>query len=71
LTVGKEHSGIAEKPHDKFTLPLCNEHHRAQHEWGNERDWWAKHEIDPVKLALALYASADYEEAHDIIRNRQ
>lgn len=49
------------KPHDMFTVPLCGEHHRAQHST-NERKWWLSKGIDPVKVALALFAeSGNYE----------
>ncbi len=56
LTVGKEFCGKSEKPDDKFTLPLCCEHHRIQHAYGNEREWWRLLDVDPIKTALALYA---------------
>lgn len=60
-TIAKPLTGIAIKPDDKFTVPLCGEHHRLQHLF-NERSWWATIGKDPVKLALALYAvSGDYE----------
>lgn len=26
--------GVATKVHDKFSIPLCSEHHRTQHSWG-------------------------------------
>jgi len=59
-TIGKPMTGIGTKPHDKFTVPLCSECHRTQHEQ-SEEDFWEGHGIDPVKLSLALYSvSGDY-----------
>jgi hypothetical protein len=59
-TIAKPLTGIAIKPDDKFTVPLCGRHHAAQHSM-SEREWWYG-KGDPVKLALALYAvSGDHE----------
>lgn len=56
---GKPHTGMAEKPDDKWVLPLTPDEHtdgvRAQHKSG-ERDWWAGHGIDPVRLCDDLYS---------------
>ena len=62
---GKLATGIAQKPDDSWTTPLCVEHHllgeEAQHQ-ENEIDFWAQHGIDPFVLALALWrASGDDE----------
>lgn len=66
--LGKRQTGMAEKPDDAFTVPLCSRHHREQHTQ-NERAWWAGHEIDPVALALALYrVSGDHEAGERIVR---
>ena len=51
----KPHTGMAEKPSDKWTLPLCNHHHRQQHAM-NELKFWAKYGIDPFLLAIKLRA---------------
>jgi hypothetical protein len=48
---GKLPSGMAEKPSDKWTLPLCPRHHREQHSM-NEREFWARHGKDPFALAM-------------------
>ncbi len=70
LSVAKPMTGIAIKPDDKFTLPLCGLHHRDQH-LNNEREWWETHGIDPVKTALALYSvSGDHERGAEIARAR-
>ena len=62
---GKLSTGIAQKPDDSWTTPLCLEHHilgeEAQHQ-ESELDFWIRHGIDPFALALALWrASGDDE----------
>ena len=60
-TIAKQAAGLGQKPHDMFTVPLCNKHHREQHNFG-EQKWWELRAIDPVKTALALYAeTGNYE----------
>lgn len=54
--IAKRSVGMQEKSDDCFTVPLCVEHHRLQHAWGNEREWWRLFGIDPVKVALRLYS---------------
>lgn len=61
-TVGKPISGLGNKPDDAYTIPLCNRHHREQTNFGNERQWWAITGVDPVKVALALYACTGDQE---------
>lgn len=56
LAHGKKHTGMAEKPSDKWTLPLCNKHHREQHET-NELAFWKGYGIDPFMLAITLKES--------------
>ena len=69
-SVGKRSTGMAEKPDDKWALPLCTAHHRSQHET-SEKEFWAGWEKDPVKLALALWdAQSDYMLASEIIRGQ-
>lgn len=54
---GKRYTGKAEKPDDKWVLPLCRRHHEAQHR-ESELGWWAGMGIaDPFAVAVALYAS--------------
>lgn len=55
LNLGKRYTGKSEKPSDKWTVPLCNKHHREQHE-GQELAFWKKYGIDPFMLALTLKA---------------
>jgi hypothetical protein len=50
---GKRYTGMAEKPSDKWTVPLCNKHHTEQHSM-NEMKFWAMHGIDPFMLAIRL-----------------
>lgn len=53
LAHGKNHTGMSEKPSDKWSVPLCNKHHREQHAM-SEMAFWKKYEIDPFMLALTL-----------------
>lgn len=50
----------AMKPHDKHATPLCPRHHRdgpeSQHAFGNEAEWWKRHDKDPFVIAARLYA---------------
>jgi hypothetical protein len=47
--------GIGLKVSDEFTVPLCRVHHRAVHNTGNERGWWAAAGIDPTPMAQTLW----------------
>jgi hypothetical protein len=51
---GKLHTGMAEKPSDKWSVPLCGKHHREQHAFGNELEWWKCHGVNPFILAMTL-----------------
>jgi hypothetical protein len=51
LANGKLHTGMSEKPSDKWSVPLCNKHHREQHSM-SEMAFWKKYGIDPFMLAL-------------------
>jgi len=48
---------LGRKASDEFTVPLCRIHHRAVHQVGDERGWWKRAGIDPLKVALALWAT--------------
>lgn len=52
---GKRETGKAEKPHDWWVVPLCQEKHREQHAMGDERLFWAKYQIDPLIVAPLLW----------------
>lgn len=65
---GKRETGKAEKPDDKWCVPLCREKHDEQHS-GSEKLFWIRHGLDPLRIALALYAcTGDDEQAYVIIR---
>lgn len=69
LKVAKRHCGIAEKPDDKWTVPLCGRHHREQHEQ-NEQEFWSAAKVDPVFISLALWAnSGDYRAGLTVLEN--
>ena len=51
---GKRPTGMQEKSSDRWAVPLCNRHHREQHDAGNELKWWAEKGIDPFMLAMTL-----------------
>lgn len=53
---GKANTGMAEKPNDSWCVPLCGKHHREQHAFGNELEWWKCHGKDPFLLAMTLRA---------------
>lgn len=58
---GKREPGIGAKPSDRWTVPLCHEHHMAQHSVG-EKPWWRQHGIDPLRVATMLsIASPDLD----------
>lgn len=46
---------IGMKVSDEFTVPLCRTHHRQLHRVGDERIWWAQHNISPLETARALW----------------
>ena len=54
---GKDHTGMAQKPDDKWTVSLCSKCHRAQHAAGNELKWWASKGLDPFLIAITLRQS--------------
>lgn len=71
---GKVNPGVGSKPHDKFSLPLCQWHHLdapdAQHKQ-NEQDFWASYGIEPLEVAERLWASRDDpEEMKKIVATR-
>jgi len=72
----KINPGVGAKPHDRWTVPLCSQHHREQHADGDERAFWHWHCINPLWLALVLhsvtgnhYAARRAIEAHHINAN--
>lgn len=68
-TYAKRGSGLQQKPHDCWAVPLTAEQHRLQHTKA-ERDFWDKVGIDPVLIAALLYChSGDDNAATQVIRN--
>ncbi len=64
---GKRAVGKAEKPDDKWTIPLCGGCHRNQHV-GFEVVFWDKKDIDPIFVCLALWSvTGDHELGEQII----
>lgn len=64
---GKFGRGFGKKEESIWVVPLCGRHHRDQHT-KNERAFWRSHEIDPCRVAAALYIrSQDYQTALQII----
>jgi hypothetical protein len=47
--------GVSLKVSDEFTVPLCAIHHHNIHTTGKEREWWKERNIDPLKIASALW----------------
>lgn len=43
---------------DEWVVPLFRIHHRALHIGGNEPQWWAGHDIDPITEALKHWENA-------------
>ena len=68
--IAKPITGIGIRPDDRFVLPMCGKHHRAQHATGNERQFWqVECGIDPIIYALALYSvTGDFSAGTAIIQ---
>ena len=58
--------GLSLKVSDEFTVPLCATHHHHIHTTGKEREWWQERNIDPLKVASALWQQS--RERHPLIR---
>lgn len=61
LAIGKEYTGKAEKPDDKWSVPLCPYHHRigigSQHSMG-EADFWQMVGLNPFAIAAELFVQS-------------
>lgn len=65
---GKVNPGLGRKADDKWTTPLCGDHHREQHSM-NELRFWSSHGINPFQLALCLWgATGSHEIMERIVR---
>jgi hypothetical protein len=66
-----EQRAMSRKVSDKFTVPICRLHHRQLHREGDERAWWANHEIEPLATAARLWeqtrapAPIDFKDPND------
>jgi hypothetical protein len=70
LKYGKRSTGMQQKPHDMWTLPLCGRCHSDQHK-GNEKTFWEVRGINPCVLALSLFAaSGDHDLALEVIERQ-
>lgn len=65
----KRPTGKGEKPSDKWAVPLCHRCHMEQHRHG-ERIFWEAQRIDPIAVAIGLYAVSPDIEAMTAIVNR-
>lgn len=66
LRYGKLGRGMGAKEEDCWAVPLCISEHKGQHAMGDERSYWNSYEIDPCRVALALWRCFqinDYETA--------
>lgn len=69
LSLGKPDTGAGNKPSDKYTVPLCDDHHRSQHQI-SERRWWRDRGVNPVILSALLWqVSGDHAQGTMIVSN--
>ena len=47
---------MGRKVSDRFAVPICRLHHRELHRRGNEHIWWQNQGIDPLVVAVSLWA---------------
>lgn len=55
LRYGKRHTGLGEKPDDRWVVPLAPRMHREQHSM-NELRWWQSKRINPCFVAALLFS---------------
>lgn len=66
---GKPITGMRQKPDDRWTVPLCHRDHMHQHTRG-ERVYWEAHGLDPIDIAIQLYAATgDVDAMTAIVRS--
>ena len=46
---------LGRKVSDEFTVPLCRDHHRDLHRYGNEQAWWSNVSVEPLEVAKDLW----------------
>jgi hypothetical protein len=49
---------LGRKVSDEFTVPLCSDHHRDVHLFGNEVAWWTNLKIAPLEVAHDLWTAS-------------
>lgn len=70
LRYGKFGRGMSRKEESIWTVPLCNKHHREQHDAGDEHGWWGFYDIDPCRIAAALFIRTGSHEDANLILER-
>lgn len=66
----KRQSGLGEKPHDRWAVPLNRSCHIRQHAFGSELEWWSAHGVgDPFRLCQQYCAA--YGGAGGVERKRR
>ena len=53
---------LGRKTSDEYVVPLCRVHHREMHRAADERIWWKKTGIDPIKIARKLWKETRLKE---------
>jgi hypothetical protein len=53
---------LGRKTSDEYVVPLCRVHHREMHRAADERGWWKKVGIDPIKIARKLWRETRLKE---------
>jgi len=51
---------LGRKVSDEFTVPLCRDHHRDLHRFGNELAWWTNLQIEPIEAARDFWAASQF-----------
>jgi hypothetical protein len=59
---------LGRKVSDEFTVPLCRDHHRDLHHFGNEIAWWANLQIAPTEVARDLWQTTQLDPDMSIFR---
>lgn len=63
LEAGKRYTGKAERPSDRWAVPLCSWCHRegpqAQHR-GSEAAFWQRVGVDPIALAKKIWRDWEF-----------
>lgn len=62
LNYGKRNTGMGEKPHDCWVVPLSPEQHRKQHSM-SERRYWDEVGINPILVAALLFCHSGNDHA--------